>query len=199
MWISLCAVLISMLLGSAPTGTGTGATPPPDDPGLDRIRVLRPAGGHPRTRPDHLCGGKAYSSRRNRRYLRRRQIRHTVPERRDQRANRQRRGSHGGRPTGPDRSRYARRNEVERAINALGGSRAVATRNDKRAYVFQGTVTLAAIRLWLRVRTCRTALSCRQVALAPPRPPPAGHRTGGRRVPRLGVPRTSPGPPSAGR
>ncbi len=35
-------------------------------------------------------------------------------------------------------------------MNALKGFRAVATRFDKRAYVFQGTVTLAAIRLWLR-------------------------------------------------
>lgn len=117
---------------------------------LDRIRVPRPAGGRPRTRPDHVCGDKAYSSRRNRRYLRRRQIQHTIPERRDQRANRRRRGSRGGRPTAFDRDRYARRNEVERCINALKGSRAVATRYDKRAYVFHGTVTLAALRLWLR-------------------------------------------------
>ncbi|MER7000682.1 IS5 family transposase [Streptomyces sp. NPDC000410] len=116
---------------------------------LDRVRVPRPAGGHPRTRPDHLCGDKAYSSRRNRHYLRRRQIRHTIPERRDQRANRQRRGSRGGRPTSFDPASYSRRNEVERTINALKGFRAVATRYDKRAYVFHGTVTLAAIRLWL--------------------------------------------------
>lgn len=119
-------------------------------PVLDRVRVPRPTGGHPRTRPDHLCGDKAYSSRRNRRHLRRRQIRHTIPERRDQRANRQRRGSRGGRPTKFDRARYSRRNEVERTINALKGFRAVATRYDKRAYVFHGTVTLAAIQLWLR-------------------------------------------------
>ncbi|MEU7018972.1 IS5 family transposase [Streptomyces sp. NPDC046385] len=117
---------------------------------LDRIRVPRPAGGRPRTRPDHVCGDKAYSSRRNRQYRRRRQIQHTIPERRDQRANRRRRGSRGGRPTAFDRSRYARRNEVERCINVLKGSRAVATRYDKRAYVFHGTVTLAALRLWLR-------------------------------------------------
>lgn len=117
---------------------------------MDRVRVPRPAGGRPRTRPDHVCGDKAYSSRRNRRYLRRRQIKHTIPEPKNQKANRQRRGSHGGRPTGFDSATYRRRNEVERCFSALKGSRAVATRYDKRAYVFHGTVTLAAIRLWLR-------------------------------------------------
>ncbi|MCX5367244.1 IS5 family transposase [Streptomyces sp. NBC_00124] len=117
---------------------------------MDRVRVPRPAGGPPRTRPDHVCGDKAYSSRRNRRYLRRRQIKHTIPEPKNQKVNRQRRGSHGGRPTGFDSTTYKRRNEVERCFNVLKGSRAVATHYDKRAYVFHGTVTLAAIRLWLR-------------------------------------------------
>ncbi|MGA5425142.1 IS5 family transposase [Streptomyces lavendulocolor] len=117
---------------------------------LDRIRVPRPLGGRPRTRPDHVSGDKAYSSRRNRHYLRRRHIRHTIPEPKDQRANRRRRGREGGRPAGFDRDRYRRRNEVERTINRLKNSRAVATRYDKRADVFHGTVTAAAIRLWLR-------------------------------------------------
>ncbi|MGW8604887.1 IS5 family transposase [Streptomyces sp. NPDC055893] len=119
-------------------------------PVLEQIWVPRPAGGHPRTRPDHLGGDKAYSSRRNRRYLRRRQIKHTIPEPKDQRAHRQRRGSKGGRPTGFDREIYRRRNEVERTINQLKIFRAVAIRFDKRAYVFHGTVTVASIRLWLR-------------------------------------------------
>ncbi|WP_370417629.1 IS5 family transposase [Streptomyces sp. QH1-20] len=119
-------------------------------PVLERIRVPRPSGGHPRTRSDHLRGDKAYSSRHNRRYLRRRQIKHTIPERRDRRTHRQNRGSQGGRPTSFDPSRYARRNKVERTINQLKGFRAVATRFDKRAYVFHGTVTVAAVRLWLR-------------------------------------------------
>jgi transposase len=117
---------------------------------LDRISVPRPHGGRPRTRPDRLGGDKAYSSRRNRSYLRRRHIKHTIAEPKDQRAHRKRRGSRGGRPTGFDRESYKRRNEVERTINRLKNSRAVATRYDKRAYVFHGTVTAAAIRLWLR-------------------------------------------------
>ncbi|BDM74762.1 hypothetical protein HEK616_82490 (plasmid) [Streptomyces nigrescens] len=119
-------------------------------PLLERIRVPRPGGGHPCTRPDHLGGDKAYSSRGNRRYLRRRQIKHTIPERKDQRANRQRRGSAGGRPTGFDKTIYRRRNGVERTNNALKGFRAVATRFDKRAYIFHGIVTVAALRLWPR-------------------------------------------------
>ncbi|WP_116209137.1 IS5 family transposase [Streptomyces olivoreticuli] len=119
-------------------------------PVLERIRVPRRGGGHPRTRPGHLGGGKAHSSRRNRRYLRRRQIKHTIPERKDQRANRRRRGSAGGRPAGFDKTIYKRRNEAGRTINALKGFRAVATRFNERVYIFHGTVTVAAIRLWLR-------------------------------------------------
>ncbi|NGO11303.1 IS5 family transposase [Streptomyces sp. HC44] len=117
-------------------------------PVMDRIRVSRlDSAPPPRTRPDHVGGDKAYSSRRNRRYLRRRQIKHTIPEPKNQRVHRQ---SRGGRPTGFDKTIYKRRNEVERTINGLKNSRAVATRYDKRAYVFHGTVTVASIRLWLR-------------------------------------------------
>jgi transposase len=92
----------------------------------------------------------AYSSHRNRRYLRRRQIKHTIPEPGNQRANRKRRCNRGGRPNGFDKTIYKRRNEVERTINAVKNFRAVATRFDKCACVFQGTVTVVAMTLWLR-------------------------------------------------
>ncbi len=118
-------------------------------PVMERIRVSRLGGGHPRIRPDHLGGDKAYSSRCIRRYLRRRQIKHTIPEPKNQRGNRQRRGSRGGRPAGFDKTIHKRRNEVERTIDALKHFRAVATRFDKRAYIFHSTVTVTAIRLWL--------------------------------------------------
>jgi transposase len=46
--------------------------------------------------------------------------------------------------------RSKKRNTVERAINKLKNSRAVATRYDKRGYVFLGTVTAATLVIWLR-------------------------------------------------
>ena len=35
-------------------------------------------------------------------------------------------------------------------MNKLRGTRAVATRYDKRDYMYRGTFTVAAIRIWLR-------------------------------------------------
>jgi len=79
--------------------------------------------------------------------LRRRRIRATIPEPADQRKNRLRRGSSGGRPSAFAAEQYKRRNVVERAINKLKGNRAVATRYDKRDYRFRGTIDVAPIRI----------------------------------------------------
>ncbi|WP_443049310.1 IS5 family transposase [Streptomyces sp. NBC_00316] len=117
---------------------------------LEQVSVPRAGVGRPRTRPDRLLADKAYTSRQNRRYLRRRGIQHIIPERLDQQRNRQNRGSRGGRPTGFDSELYKKRNTVERAINRLKGFRAVATRYEKRAYIYLGTVTLTALTIWLR-------------------------------------------------
>lgn len=117
---------------------------------MEGVRVPRVGPGRPRTRPDSVSADKAYSSRDNRRHLRRRKIRHTIPEPDDQIANRRRRGSAGGRPTGFDEERYKKRNVVERAIGRLKQFRGVATRYDKRGYVFHGTVIFAALIIWLR-------------------------------------------------
>ncbi len=90
---------------------------------LEQVAVPRIGVGRPRTRPDHVLADKAYTSRKNRRYLRRRGIRHTIPERLDQQRHRKNRGSRGGRPTGFDSERYKKRNTVERTINRLKGCR----------------------------------------------------------------------------
>ena len=113
---------------------------------MDAVRVARPGGrGRPRTRVAHLTGDKAYSSRANRAALRARHVRHTIPERDDQKANRARRGARGGRPPAFDRDRYRNRNQVERLMNRRKQFRAVATRFDKLAVRYQATIAVADI------------------------------------------------------
>jgi transposase len=117
---------------------------------MGQVRVARPNGGRPRTTPDVLIGDKAYSARRIRAYLRRRRIHTVIPEPRDQRANRTRKGSRGGRPPTFDAQLYKQRNVVERCFAKLKQFRAIATRFDKLASRYRSGVLLASLILWLR-------------------------------------------------
>jgi transposase len=114
------------------------------------ISIKRSRGGRPRTRPDRVLADKAYSSKKIRNTLRCRGIKATIPEPSTQIAGRVSRGSKGGRPPKFDKQIYKTRNTVERAINRLRGYRAVATRYDKREFVYKGTIDVASIGIWLR-------------------------------------------------
>jgi transposase len=119
-------------------------------PLMNRLKIARRGRGRPRTRPGRLLADKAYFSSAIRSHLRRRRIATTIPEPADQARNRLRRGCKGGRPPAFDPGAYKQRNTVERAFNRLRQHRAVATRYDKRDFVYRGTVDVAAIRVWLR-------------------------------------------------
>ena len=97
--------------------------------------------GRPRL---HLLADKAYSHPSTRAHLRARRIPHTIPERRDQKAQRKAKGSRGGRPPKFDAERYVERNTVERGFGRLKQWRGIATRYDKYALTFLGGVLLAA-------------------------------------------------------
>jgi hypothetical protein len=105
------------------------------EPVLDAIRVPRAGPGRPRKRPDVVLADKGSTYRRCRRALRRRKLRHVIPQRRDQRKQRRARGSEGGRPPGFDRAAYRRRG--------------IATRYEKRALNYRAMVVIGALRLWL--------------------------------------------------
>jgi transposase len=117
---------------------------------MGQLKIARQGVGRPRTRPGQVLGDKAYSSAAIRAHLRRRKIKATIPEPADQARNRRQRGRAGGRPPAFDPAAYKQRNTVERTIGRLRQHRAVATRYDKRDYVWRGTIDVASIRIWLR-------------------------------------------------
>jgi transposase len=132
------------------TSPGQHADCPRFIPLMGSIRIVRRGLGRPRRTPSATLADKAYSSRVNRAYLRRRGIRWVIPIKEDQRQHRRNRGSTGGRPPSFDPERYRERNTVERCFNKLKSFRAVATRHDKRERIYQGTIDVASIRIWLR-------------------------------------------------
>lgn len=132
------------------TSPGQGGDSPMLIPVLDGLRIRRRGPGRPRSRPDRVRGDKAYSSRDNRTYLRRRGIKATIAQPDDQRAGRRRKGRAGGHPPAFDKAQYRRRTAVERCVSKWKQYRAVASRYDKRDYIFNGTPAVAAIVIWLR-------------------------------------------------
>jgi transposase len=92
-----------------------------------------------------VLADKGYAYPVYRRYLRRRGIPCTMPEREDVR--RWRRGK-PGRPHAFDRAAYRRRNVVERCVCRLKQFRALATRYEKTADALNGLLVFATILLW---------------------------------------------------
>jgi transposase len=107
------------------------------EPLMEAGAVKRTGRGRPRVRPDRVAGDKGYSSKKIRRYLRRRGIGVVIARQKRERRTRF------------DRAAYRKRNVVERLINRLKQFRRVATRYEKRAVNYRAMLTIAAITLWL--------------------------------------------------
>lgn len=117
---------------------------------LSQVALRRHGRGRPRTRPDAVLSDKAYSSKAIRHHLSRRKIKAVIPIKDDQREARINKGAKGGRPPLFDAIHYRDRNTVERTVNKLRGYRAVATRYDKRDYIYRATIAVASIAIWVR-------------------------------------------------
>lgn len=122
---------------------------------LEQVRVPGSV-GRPRTRPGAVAADKAYSSKANRAYLRRRGIVAVIPEKADQQANRKKKGCAGGRPVSFDSERYKGRNTVERCFQKIKTWRGLATRYDKSPESYEAGLRLRASIMWLKTLTSTT-------------------------------------------
>jgi transposase len=107
------------------------------EPLMEAGAVKRLGRGRPRIRPDRVAGDKGYSSKKIRRYLRRRGIGVVIARQKRERRVRF------------DKEAYRQRNVVERLVNRLKQFRRIATRYEKRAVNYRAMLTIAAITLWL--------------------------------------------------
>src|SRR5215217_7293321 len=97
--------------------------------------------------PEHLLADRSYSHESCRELLEEKGIIHTIPERRNQRERRERRG--GEDSPSFDGDLYRKRNVMERCVGRLKQWRGVATRYEKRAVNYRALVVIAALVIWL--------------------------------------------------
>jgi transposase len=76
-----------------------------------------------------------------------------IPEKKDQAANRKKKGSRGGRPVRHDADLYRERNTVERLINKMKAWRGIATRYDKTPGSYLAGLHLRASMIWIKELT----------------------------------------------
>jgi transposase len=122
---------------------------------LEKIRIRRPL-GRPLTRPTAVAADRAYSSKANRDYLRRRRITAVIPDKKDQQANRKKKGAKGGRPIAYDKQRYKQRNVVERCFQKVKTWHGLATRYDKSPQSYEAGLHLRGSIMWLKTLTPAT-------------------------------------------
>jgi transposase len=108
-------------------------------PVLRALQTRRCGAGRPR-RPDRLRGDKACSSP-----GKRSPPAHAAHQGHDRAARRP-----AGQPPAFGKEQYRRRDATERCVSTWKQFRAVATRCDNPAHIFNGTLTVAAIAIWLR-------------------------------------------------
>jgi hypothetical protein len=116
---------------------------------LERISVPGCGVGRPRTRPDRVLADKAYTSRSDRRYLRRRNSGTPSP---NVSTNKDTGTTEDPKAAGPpDSTANTTRSATPSNVpNRLKGFRTIATRYEKRACIYLGNVSFAALMVWLR-------------------------------------------------